>query len=105
MKSTVKDKNLRDEYDFSDAVRGPVVTGSGIKLPVTIRLDASIIDFFKDQAESFDGKAKYQTLINEALKEYIAGEKIQEILLSDEFIFRLSQNLRQTSSKKRSSGT
>jgi uncharacterized protein (DUF4415 family) len=94
MKRSAKDKNLRDEYDFSDATRGSVVTNTGIKLPVTIRLDGDIIDFFKDAAEALGEKAKYQTLINEALKEYVAGAKIQKILLSDEFVSRLSQRIK-----------
>ena len=104
MKSIAKDKNLREEYDFSDATRGPVVTPSGIKLPVTIRLDGEIVDFFKDQAESVGGKAKYQTLINEALKEYVFGMKIQRFLLSDEFVNRLSQSLNKKISVKKRSG-
>ncbi len=104
MKPSVKDRSIREEYDFSNATRGRVVAGSGVKLPVTIRLDGQVIDFFKDQAESLEGKAKYQTLINQALKEYIAGVQIQRILLSDEFVSRLSQSLNRKipSTKKRS---
>ncbi|MFW7381782.1 MAG: BrnA antitoxin family protein [Oligoflexus sp.] len=80
------DELLEEEFDFSRGIRGPIVTSTGIKLPVTIRLDGNVIDFFKDLAEKSDGKAKYQTLINEALKDYIAGAKTEKLLLSDEFV-------------------
>lgn len=106
MKPSTKNKNMRDEYDFTDATSGPVVSGSCVKLPVTIRLDGQIIDFFKDQAELLGGKAKYQSLINEALKEYVRGEQIQRILLSDEFVSRLSRSLnRKMPPTKKRSGT
>ncbi|MFW7381784.1 MAG: BrnA antitoxin family protein [Oligoflexus sp.] len=87
------DELLEEEFDFSRGIRGAIVTSSGIKLPVTIRLDGDVIDFFKDLAEKTGGKAKYQTLINEALKEYIAGANIEKLLLSDEFVDQLSDRI------------
>ena len=83
---------LEDEFPFSEAVKGPVVTGGGIKLPVSIRLDSEVIDHFKAIADK--SGAKYQTLINLALKEYIASATIKETLLSDDFIGKLSLGLK-----------
>lgn len=49
--------------DWSDARRGQFYRP--VKQPVTIRLDADIIAWFKSQG------GKYQSNINEALREYI----------------------------------
>lgn len=49
--------------DWSDAKRGQFYRP--VKQPVTIRLDADIIAWFKSQG------GKYQSNINEALREYI----------------------------------
>jgi len=87
------DELLEEEFDFSRGIRGPIVTYTGIKLPVTIRLGGEVIDFFKDRAEKLGGKAKYQTLLNETLKDYIAGANIERLLLSEEFVNQLSDRL------------
>ena len=92
-----EDKFLDEEFDFSRASKGPIVSAKGVKLPVSIRLDSEVIDFFKKQAEEIGGKARYQSLINEALKEYVAGANIKNLLLSDEFIKTLSDNLKKSS--------
>ena len=82
------------DTDFECAEQGASITPQGVKLPVSIRLDGEVIDFFKSQAEASGGKAKYQTLINEALKEYVSGATVREILLSDEFVGQLSKKLK-----------
>lgn len=83
-----------EENKFLNASQGPVVSSNGIKLPVTIRLDGEVIDYFKDRAKKTGGKAKYQTLINEALKEYITATNIRDVLLSDDFVKKLSQGIK-----------
>lgn len=90
-----KDDFLEKEFNFSKALVGPILTGSGIKLPVSIRLDAEIIDYFKEKAGEKDCKSKYQTLINDALREHIAGVNIKKVLLSEDFISSLSKSLKQ----------
>ena len=92
--SNKDDKFLEKEFDFSKATKGPIVSGSSVKLPVSIRLDGDVIDYFKDLADKTGGKAKYQTLINEALKEYIAGNNIKQLLLSQEFAEQLASTLK-----------
>jgi len=60
---------MRKEYDFSKAKRGPVVKPSG-KTRITINLDNDIIESFREKGDE-TGRG-YQTLINEALREYLA---------------------------------
>ena len=59
---------MRKEYDFSNAVRGPVIPQKG-KTRITIYLDNDIIDEFRSRSNS-EGMG-YQTMMNEALREYL----------------------------------
>jgi uncharacterized protein (DUF4415 family) len=61
---------MRDEYDFSKGRRGPVIPPDPNKIRITIRLDADIIDYFKGQVQKAGG-GNYQTMINNALREYL----------------------------------
>ena len=54
---------MRDEYDFSNAVKNPYVKPA--KTAVTIRLDKSTVDYFKGLSEEVN--LPYQTLINSYL--------------------------------------
>ncbi|MDH3629749.1 MAG: BrnA antitoxin family protein [Gammaproteobacteria bacterium] len=56
--------------DFSKGKRGPVVKPDPNKVRITIRLDADIIEYFKDIVHEAGG-GSYQTLINDALREHI----------------------------------
>ncbi len=58
------------EYDFSRGKRGAVVLPKPGKTRITIRLDNEILDHFRKQIHQMGG-GNYQTLINEALREYI----------------------------------
>lgn len=61
---------MRKEYDFSKGKRGPVVAPDPSKVRITIRLDADVIDWFREQVTATGG-GNYQSLINKALREYI----------------------------------
>jgi len=62
-------------YDFSKGKRGPVLPVPPGKERITIRLDADILDYFRDAVERAGG-GNYQTLINNALRAYIeSGQK------------------------------
>ena len=63
---------MRKQYDFSKAKRGPVVKGSKGKTRITIRLDAEVLDWFKEQVDVAGG-GNYQSMINDALKAFIAS--------------------------------
>ena len=57
-------KTMRKEYDFSKAVKNPYIRKKA-KTPVTIRLDATTVDYFKSLSE--EANLPYQTLINSYL--------------------------------------
>jgi predicted DNA binding CopG/RHH family protein len=57
---------MRDDYDFTDSQRGAIVKSN--KERITIRLDPDIIEWFRGRVR---GGGNYQTLINEALREYM----------------------------------
>jgi uncharacterized protein (DUF4415 family) len=61
---------MKREYDFSKGKRGAVVLPEPGKTRITIRLDNEILDHFRKRVHQMGG-GNYQTLINEALREYI----------------------------------
>ncbi|MBV9267775.1 MAG: BrnA antitoxin family protein [Acidobacteriaceae bacterium] len=44
------------------------------KIRITIRIDEDIYDWFGEQADKHEGRVGYQTLLNNALREYIEGK-------------------------------
>ena len=65
---------MRKEYEFSKGQRGPVVATPPGKTRITIRLDDDVIEWFKIRVEEAGG-GNYQTLINQALRDHIEGER------------------------------
>ena len=65
---------MKKEYDFSKGKRGPVIRPDPNKVRITIRLDADIIEYFKKQVHKAGG-GNYQTMINEALRHYLAKKQ------------------------------
>ena len=63
---------MRKNYDFSKGTRGAVVNKNG-KSRITIRLDESVLDWFKQKADDAGG-GNYQTMINAALLQHIKRE-------------------------------
>ena len=64
---------MKEEYDFSKARRGPVVKLPPGKTRITIRIDTDTLNWFREQVHKRGG-GSYQTLMNEALREY-AGSR------------------------------
>ena len=60
---------MKEEYDFTKGRRGPVIPQRG-KTRITIFLDDDILKSFRERAE--DSGRGYQTMINEALREYLS---------------------------------
>jgi uncharacterized protein (DUF4415 family) len=58
------------DIDFSGARRGPVVRPEPGKTKISIRLDNAVIEHFRALVEKAGG-GNYQTLINNALLEYV----------------------------------
>jgi uncharacterized protein (DUF4415 family) len=65
---------MKKEYDFSKGRRGAVITPASGKTRITIRLDDDVLAWFRDVVNEAGG-GNYQTLINEALREYISQQK------------------------------
>jgi len=58
------------EYDFEQAEQGAVVELLPGKTRITIRVDTDVLNWFRQRVHETGG-GNYQTLINEALREYI----------------------------------
>ena len=61
---------MSDEYDFSQGKRKAVEPGSSGKTRITIRIDDDILAWFRTLVHE-QGGGNYQTLMNNALKQYI----------------------------------
>lgn len=61
---------MRKEYDFRRGKRGAVLSVAKGKTRVTIRLDEDIVEWFREQVDAAGG-GNYQTLMNQALREFI----------------------------------
>jgi uncharacterized protein (DUF4415 family) len=72
---------MKKEYDFSKGKRGAIEPMPLGKTRITIRLDNDVIEWFRQQVHMAGG-GNYQTLINNALREYIKGreEPLEEIV-------------------------
>jgi uncharacterized protein (DUF4415 family) len=65
---------MRDEYDFSQAKRGPIIPTAPNKTRITIRVDTDILNWFREQINA-QGGGSYQALMNQALREYIENQE------------------------------
>ncbi|MBI3635870.1 MAG: BrnA antitoxin family protein [Candidatus Rokubacteria bacterium] len=65
---------MRKEYDFSKGKRGPVIPPQPGKTRITIRIDDDILDWFRDTVNAAGGGGSYQTMINDALKQFISSK-------------------------------
>ena len=63
---------MKKEYDFSKSKRGQVVKQTG-KTRITIYLDNDVIEKFRERSDA--AGYGYQTMINEALREYLSEKK------------------------------
>lgn len=72
---------MKDEYDFSNGKRGPVIPTPAGKTRITIRLDHDVLQWFKAQVHKAGG-GNYQTLMNRALREYMKSvdEPLEDVL-------------------------
>jgi len=70
----LKHMKEKEEYNFGKAKQGAVTVLTSNKKRITIRLDESIIEWFRKKVHDAGG-GNYQTLINEALKEYISFQE------------------------------
>ena len=67
------------DIDFSTARRGPVVKSEPGKTKISIRLDNTVLQYFRDLVDKAGG-GNYQTLINEALLEHVHRHSTLDIV-------------------------
>ena len=65
---------MRKEYDFSKGKRGAVLKTPPGKSRITIRIDDDILEWFRAQVHAAGG-GSYQSLINQALREYVGSKR------------------------------
>ena len=65
------------DLDFTNAKRGPVVPSDPGKTKISIRLDNRVLEYFRGLVEKAGG-GNYQTLINDALMEYLQQQSMLE---------------------------
>jgi uncharacterized protein (DUF4415 family) len=65
---------MKKEYDFSKAKRGAVIPPPPGKTRITIRIDTDLLNWFRKQVDEAGG-GSYQTLINDALREYVQNRE------------------------------
>ena len=72
---------MKKEYNFKKGKRGAVVPVPQGKTRITIRIDDDILDWFRGEVEAAGG-GNYQTLINQALREYLKQQQqpLEELL-------------------------
>lgn len=58
------------EIDFTGAKRGPVIPANPGKTKISMRIDNTVLEYFRAQVEKA-GAGNYQTLMNDALLAYI----------------------------------
>lgn len=66
---------MRDEYDFSNAIKNPYA--KELKKQVTIKISPTIIEYFKN--ESVETGIPYQTLINMYLSDCVKNKRKLEM--------------------------
>ena len=76
---------MKQSYDFGKGRRGriaPPEPEARGKTRITIRIDDDLMDHFLKAAEASGGAVGYQTLINDALRQYVEGKapKIEDTL-------------------------
>ena len=65
---------MKEDYDFSSGKRGAIDKIPPGKTRITICLDDDLIAWFRQQVEE-QGGGNYQTLINQALQEYVQSRR------------------------------
>lgn len=68
---------MRDEYDFSKAVRNPYYSKLNGKKQITINVSKSVLDYFREMSEKTG--IPYQTLINYYLLDCVKNKRTIDI--------------------------
>jgi len=60
----------KEEYNFKNAKQGSISKPLHGKTRITIRIDTDILNWFRNEVHK-KGGGNYQTLLNEALREFV----------------------------------
>jgi len=101
MRKVVAEK--RRDIDFSRAKRGAIVKPEPGKTKISIRLDNTVIEYFRSLVDKAGG-GNYQTLINDALLEHLhrrstldaVRQVVREEIVPYGAVRRTTSNQRQT---------
>ena len=95
------------DIDFARAKRGPVVKREPGKTKISIRVDNTVLEYFRKLARAAGGN--YQTVMSDALLEYIQHRSTVELIrqvvreeLASSGTVRVSDALRRTRSHRKS---
>lgn len=66
---------MEEEIDFSKGKRGPVFPPPAGKTRITIRIDDDVLEWFREQVDAAEGRKSYQSMINQALREFMTRER------------------------------
>jgi uncharacterized protein (DUF4415 family) len=67
------------DIDFSRAKRGAILKPEPGKTKISIRLDNTVLEYFRSLVDKAGG-GNYQTLINDALLEYVHARAILDVV-------------------------
>ena len=67
------------DIDFSRAKRGSVVKPEPGKTKISIRLDNSVLEYFRGLVDKAGG-GNYQTLINDELRQHVQGRSTLDVV-------------------------
>ena len=70
----IRKQAMKKSYNFSKGKRGPVIPTPPGKTRITIRIDDDLLEWFRKRAHEAGG-GNYQTMINEALREYVETQR------------------------------
>jgi uncharacterized protein (DUF4415 family) len=83
--------------DVGKVVPPEAMEPRNIKVEISIKLDADIIEYFKDRAKQL-GVPPYQTLINQALREVIEREREgfpgESLIRDDRFVEAITERIK-----------
>lgn len=69
---------MKRTYDFGKGRRGAVLPSPPGKTRITIRIDAEVLDWFREQVNAAGG-GNYQTMMNQALREFMEGKVDEKV--------------------------
>lgn len=91
-------KKVARRRDVGKVVSAGALEPRNIKVHISIKLDADILEYFKEQARR-PGAAPYQSQINQALRDAIGGDRDafpgKALLNNDRFVEALAERVKQ----------